>query len=103
MYVRVSGYIIFSEELPRTRFYPPSALLDILGLSQRIWTLRGFGPPRTKSASRFGPLRSISASGFGPPFADLDPPTKHSFFLIYSNSKLLVDGLKDFNTRSRTI
>ena len=25
------------------------------------------------------PPRSISASGFGPPFADLDPPTKHSF------------------------
>ena len=25
-YVCVSGYIIFSEELPRTRFYPPSAL-----------------------------------------------------------------------------
>ena len=51
-------------------------------VSQRIWT-----------------PRSISASGFGPPFADLDPPTKHSFFPIYSNCKL--SG--DFNTRSRTI
>ena len=37
--------------------------------------------------------RSISASGFGPPFADLDPPTKHSFFPIYSNCKLLGDVL----------
>ena len=35
----------------------------------------------------------ISASGFGPPFADLDPPTKHSFFPIYSNCKLLGDVL----------
>ena len=55
-------------------------------VSQRIWT------PRSKSAS-----------GFGPPFLDLDPPTKHSVFPIYSNSKLLGDVLKDFNTRSRTI
>ena len=30
-YVCVSGYIIFSEEVPRTRYYPPSALLDNLG------------------------------------------------------------------------
>ena len=30
-YVCASGYIIFSEERPRTPYYPPSALLDIFG------------------------------------------------------------------------
>ena len=34
---------------------------------------RGFGPPRSRSASGFGPPLSKSASGYGPPLADLDP------------------------------
>ena len=35
-------------------------------VSQRIWTPRGFGPPRSRSASGFGPP--------GPnPLADMDP------------------------------
>ena len=37
--------------------FPPG-----MPVSQRIWTLRGFGP----------------AGGYGPPFADLDPPTRRS-------------------------
>ena len=48
-------------------------------VSQRIWTPRGFGLPRSKSAS-----------GYGPPLADLNPPPllpnfsfKHSFYHIW--------------------
>ena len=66
---------------------------------KEVWQCRchsGLDPPR------IGPPQSKSASGYGPPFAGLDPPTKHSFFPIYSNCKLLGDVL-DFNTRSRTI
>ena len=45
---------------------------------------RGFGPPGPYPIADLDP----------PPFADLDPlPTKHSFFLIYSNCELLGDVL----------
>ena len=61
-------------------------------VSQRIWTPRGFGPP--------GPNPLADLDSPGPyPLADLDPlrgfgpPTKHSFFPIYSNGKLLGDVL----------
>ena len=55
------------DEIVQTR---EGAVAEMDAVSQRIWTPRGFGPP----------------------LADLDPPpppTKHSFFLIYSNCKLL--------------
>ena len=48
-------------------------------VSQRIWTPRGFGLPRSKSAS-----------GYGPPLADLNPPSYQTFllsilFIIFGN------------------
>ena len=65
---------------------------DLWPVSQRIWTPRGFGPPGRNPLADLGPP--------GPyPLADLDPlrgfgpPSKHSFFPIYSNGKHLGDVL----------
>ena len=57
MYICVSGYIIFSEELPRTRYYPPSALLDSLGWLRK-WN-EDIPPGFLDLFKRFRPLFSI--------------------------------------------
>ena len=66
----------------RELFIQLMGLFEISEVSQRIWTPRGFGPPGPN------PLANLD-----PPFADLEPPTKHFIFLIYSNCKLLGDVL----------
>ena len=69
------------------------AFHSFIPVSQRIWTPRGFGPPGPNPLADLDPpgpylLADLDPlRGFGP------PPTKHPFFPVYSNWKLLADVL----------